>query len=1094
MKTTSFAFKALRPFLTKICSVIFGGLCMFSCQNLQKGPLFSTFSIPQQALITSLDTLNKDTLLVGTNIGNLYFYCPGTNNTPVDTINVGNRPIYCAYRYNSDLFVGMSNEGLKLFSKDGTKKLQYIHPKKGKEYAVYQVLKCGNQLYCATSNGLARLNLSKMAEDTTLQLLYPDSTVDLPDCKIERLSLMGNTLEVLSNDSILSFDIQGDFKRPNQPRPNLLKGTSWKDTLSIGNVTYKFRQNDTKFYAYAPKTNNPHNFVFVSAQKEVIAIADDDGDTKDVYIGDCKSVKWDRAWSRCLSRNVHGQITDFIMFPNKNCLILTSDEIAYYGDKHRVERLETNKPNGMPNRVKRVFYSTDFNKLYLALGAGFVYYTLDDLGNPNLNSCFRDRKDTTGNSMAFRCFAEMKDTIYLGTLDDGIQRMDKKGNWLKPFDYKDVRDLKIAAQYGDDPNYYILTGDSIFVISGKSNMKGVQNARIHRLFLRPESVLGVSSGHIYNLVHKDTVTEMVCFNLNPAYGYVNPYAVFHSNTDSLYIGTDKGIFVTNGDLSNLKPIDVRESFWKTHNPLPFILTGVVVLVLTTGFLLYRFMKQRHLTELKNLEEERESFKTVLRDYFLTRYQKLDSYSLANDQNSKDWVIKNASKFKDEYSTIVNEVNKTTFTETCLIEKKQVEIEQRMLKYAFAAELYHLRDELRDKNLTDTATVKDTFDKVKGLRTRYLDEIVSYEADQNQQKKDVHLHFWIIAMLSEGEKTNKQSNFINNDEFLREYIQLTEYGILAQKDKTQNNKKKGPEKPTGLRYDIRGDISSNHKLFRAKNENVSALFEDIVNFLKEENRIGVKDEYQEARKKKEALDILKTNLINYTKNIPEGKDWEDVINNIAIQRGDKRDGKAFVFDGNFHEDVLPNIKQLKNGVKLDLKNSGLEISGFEDFIKTLINKGTVNIIHDKLVEIRGFIENHRDDEQLYRHERLVENLSKFYECDMKPLFECPESEEQKHDLEGALLVWTWGLAFYKYKHFFREEYLQTFLQKMQISNGMNEGNDDKGELERWLKTLANHTEKNSSVIIPKRQYEKLVNEEDWKSALLSVLALFQDSNT
>ena len=1253
--TTAF-YRALKPSFMATVFVFLAGLFVLSCKNHQTRPLFTTFSMPEHELITSLDSLNQDTLLVGTDQGNLYYYCPKTDDSPVDTLRVGNhRPVYVAYPSDLGLFVGVSNEGLKLFSSYGKSdrkpKHQYLLQLNGDtcttEYAVYKMLRFGDTLFCATSNGLAWLKLSNL-KDTILKSLYPN--IYLPDCKIEHLYLEGDSLKVYYNDSILSFNIRGRFNKQHTSRP--IPSDSREEMVSINNITYKFKQYDTKFYAYDTLTINPHNFVFVTSMNndKVIAIADDDGITKDVYVGKKGGkLRWNKTWTKCL-RNVPGQITDFIVFPNESCLILTSEEVAYKGDKRGVQRLEfpsgaatpqkettpkknvyeddkygvvqrleyKSKPKDQPNRVKSVYYSPNFEKLYMAFGAGYAYYNLN-LGNPIWDSCcFVDYKDSANKSHAFRCFAEWDKKLCCGTIDDGFLYLDEKNNLIGTLPYQDIRYFKYAThQYGSQhrDKFYVLTGDSVYVISDTTISLG--NSFVRRLYFAKESgsVFGVSDGHVYLYNHIDR--KLTCYHLDPTYGLVNPYAIldlqYEKDCYCLYIGTNHGLFYSqNGDLNHMTPVDIRD-FWRTFNPVPFVLASVIVLILFLGYLLFRFMKQRHIntanelkntteektilesqiktmeedkrslvsrtktmeedkrglegqlknmeedkrglegriktmeedrrglegriktmeeerrglegriktmeedrrglegqlknmeedrrgleSQLKNMEEDRRGLegriktmeedkktlegqlKTIedvktgvenkLREVILNRYQKLYSNNLPDKDNEKseDWVIQASSQYKDKYRNLEVEVEKSTFTKDNSIEKMRESVNRSMLEYAFAAGVYLLRDELKRRDLYDKEVIKDVYLKIKNLSDNYLEEIVLYTADNNN-KKDVYLHLWIIALLSEGEKTDRH-NYINNDEFLRDYIQQTEYVRLMT---LQNDEY---EKPTGLKFDIRIDICKNHNFFQPKSKDatISELFNKIVKTIKDKHRIGeYTGGYKNAQKKKNELETMKENLEAYVSKIPgENEDWKEIIDKIVLLRG-KKQKNGFVFDGTFHDDNLPNKRLLKEGVRLDIKNCQLTVSEFENPLKELFNKIICNDIRGNILNLRIFPEN----------ELFYKRMKDFY-ASIKLLFES-KSVEKMDDLDGALLLWTWGLVVNKQRC--NKDFLQEFIQKMQNKSNEN-GNKEIIELERWVTTLASY-DKPSSIIKPKKQFAILLKEEDWENARLSVLNMF-----
>lgn len=1137
--------KFLKVLSQQLFMAIAIGACMFSCQNNQTKPLFTTFSMPKHELITSLDKLNKDTLLVGTDQGNLYYYCPTTGEDPVDTLVVSedHRQVYCVYPTDSGLFVGVSNEGLKLFSTHGKRdrkpKHKYMHPTKKDQFAIYKVVEHENMLYCATSNGLARLDLSKLDNDT-LEHLYPKNIgKKLPEYRIKRLNVDSTgkgkgLIEIYHNDSILVYDIGKD--RISQSRH--ISNASWKDTVSLGNVTYKFRQYDTKFYAYSNelKTKNPHNFVYATRldKNKIIAIADDDGINKDVYIGVTEdSVTWNRNWTRRF-KDVPGQITDLIFFPNKSCLILTSDEIAYRGDINRIQPLKvdtsslktidstTEKPTSI--RFESVYYDTNHHKLYIALGAGFIYYNLDNTtNNPIWDSAyFVDYKDSDTNSYAFRCFTEWNNKICCGTIDDGCLLLNSTDKKIDSLPYiKNIRFLKHVK----NKNLYVLTNKKVYAITDPLTVKdSIGNSYIRKLFYANKNkIFGVSSGHIYYHNENDTGEVLACFSLDPTIGHVNPYAIIDDYDSLLYIGTDNGLYYSKeGDLNNLKPVSVHDTFWKTHDPWRFILAGVIVLVLILGYILYRFMKQRHLSEQsknKGLEKKlktaqrkikgtkkqveaknkklskikegivteqtrrtkaesklRNEIKNELTRYsnVLAWYNYLESNNLLNDEKSEDWVFKISSKFKEKFEEFEDNIKKPDYIEEKdSIEIIKTEIRREMLPYAFAVELLYLRVELRREQLTNEETVKNVFDKANSLINNYLEEIVLCN-DSNKERKAVLQHLWIIALLSEGEKPER---LIDNTIFSSTYFKLSKYW-----ENLYNKRKQKNEEPNSsannnvsqLLTRIRKAIDNNTGMFQAKSKDFEEVFNDIVGFIK-----LVLEEHTdyEVNDKKVLLEEITQWLSSCGKSMSIKNSWVDIVDNIKINKKEKSK-KVVIKCG----DVEFKGKELPEKVTeayFTEQNNKIIFEGKLDSIKTIYKESLMNIfniaeentIRYKLNKLKETVSDYysmekRDNKKQKDWRKDAKN---FYNNYFVQIFEQPVSD--KEDFDGVLLMWMWYLLVNGNSDWNKEEYRLKLIRDMWGNKNL-----DDTKVENWNDILKN----DFSELNPKDKYEQLIDE--WKKVI------------
>ncbi len=165
-----------------------------ACSKTAEPTPFSSFSEYHfNDILTSLDFGSGDTLLLGTENGKVIFF--NTSDATSKQEKVGDDRVYFVRQDSFPqgtpvTFVGVRNEGLKIFKDNHfSKPISLTFGSKGHLYSVYKVEREGNWLICATSNGLAKLDL---LHPDSLQALYP--SVVQPDYKISAIQRIGDTL------------------------------------------------------------------------------------------------------------------------------------------------------------------------------------------------------------------------------------------------------------------------------------------------------------------------------------------------------------------------------------------------------------------------------------------------------------------------------------------------------------------------------------------------------------------------------------------------------------------------------------------------------------------------------------------------------------------------------------------------------------------------------------------------------------------------------------------------------------------------------------------------------------------------------------
>lgn len=199
--------------------ILLGGLAVVlgACSKTAEPTPFSSFSEYHfNDILTSLDFGRGDTLLLGTENGKVIFF--NTNNATSKQEKVGDNRVYFVRQDTFPdgtpvTFVGVRNEGLKIFKgHQFSKPDSIVFDIKKYHYSVYKVEHLGNWLICATSSGLAKLDLLKLQQSKdSLQVVHPNTVKK--DYKISSIQCIGDTLYA-SHDSLLLIVPLDDNEEP----------------------------------------------------------------------------------------------------------------------------------------------------------------------------------------------------------------------------------------------------------------------------------------------------------------------------------------------------------------------------------------------------------------------------------------------------------------------------------------------------------------------------------------------------------------------------------------------------------------------------------------------------------------------------------------------------------------------------------------------------------------------------------------------------------------------------------------------------------------------------------------------------------------
>lgn len=1019
-----------------------------SCKNHQEDE--GHFEIlNSSSTITSISSGNGDTLLVGNEHGELFAYTSPSSSTSLGVFTM-NRSIYCAYPMGDSLFIGTSDEGLKLISRTGDSLCSFIFPNKGYKYAVYKILCHEDTLFCATSNGLAMLKLKPFIPNT-LQVLYPDNNpkdTTVPACKFRNLQWSDACLSVgyFFYDTILTF-IHGDYKNPVKtcsPRRD-----RWKDTISIAGTTYiydysekklRYRSQGTHFALLIRRHDNNKLFAVTQA--------------KDVYTGTTTKVRWNNAWSQCL-KEIPGNISDAVIFPNGSCLFLC-ERTLYKG--------RCNKLSEFPGEVRCFLYRPELNKLYIALSDGFVSFELDKEKNPlwDTEAHYSDYE-----SVPIQTFSCKGDTILLGTMHNGCILIDTTGHQVQQgFLFHDIRDI----QPDKDKNIYVLTANDLYVLDG-IDWKRQNNEGIVNLILFNGRVYGVNQdGRFYSITFEDG--QLATTLVHTAFNCITPKTILEG--DDLLFETNEGLFVAQNRFDALKPVEIG-SFWRTHNIWSFIIAGVMTIAVISVFLIYQKKKKK----LKNKRVTR----LLNHQYMTIPIEKLPHDGIT----STDWVTQTSSEYEEKCKEFKKRIEKVDFTIDSTVEELQDEIENGLMKYAFAAELYCLRQTF---NTTTDGDKKENLERlflnVDNLSTQYLEKIVTYDENSNryQGEKKYFFHLWILALMS----TDENEKMFIDTKFLTKYIQphkkKTIFPVAPSLAKTHLRKVISGDTPSSI-------IPKDHK---------SELFSELKNALNKQ--LGESKEYSAAKEKSESLEELKKELYKGINNtITSPKTWKNIIDSIKIQSGyNKRGNKEktfYVFDGSVLKEwiISPSNNEIQKTIDVsvkDLSNKEIRIvwkdnidnvTYYYESLCKLFNESEKNTIREEIKAIIdywiGYNESH-DKKLQIDTDSFIEKMSVFYETYFKLMFEKESFNNNDHNM--ALHLWLLYIVMYqsdsvKYTDISNDS-LRQYLNRMQNQEADEFPEDTKiEEIKNILHTLKHGPHAD---IKPKIQYEDLIDE--WKKKI------------
>lgn len=863
--------------------LIFGWILVFSCKRESENVLNEAIPLPGSASITSLNCGVGDTLLVGTEEGHLLYYQTKSKQF-VKEAPVGKHSVYFACLIDNDnLFVGVSDEGLKKYSGDGKQlkeqyKLVGKDKNKGYNYSVYKVLHIGDTLLCATSNGLAMLDLDCPQHDTNLQLLFPDSIK--PDFKIDQIMLSPDSLKVsvIVGENEFTFQ-RGKYDRavPNKP----IGGYPEANKLHFNSLTYSFHPKDNKFLVIPDTavTGQPHNFVFVhsyyhnkQAAEKLFAIEEKTVDgisnstTKNIFIGSINDgVHKSLAWTRSFRNVTEDRVAEMITLPDNSYLLLAMkghDGEVYLGKHHKLSKLTF---SGTKQRVRCMCYDKDWKRIYFALGAGYIYYNVDSIP-------YRNKKSSECiyyPSSSILCIEESANRLYLGTMRDGVIVIKKenpaKGDTLLP-----KRGIKSLQYDNDRQKLYALTNDTLFICDiEKDTVESVRNhLTIDKVFCKGMVLYGVThtgqllylDDHKWNWLDREFV------------GKVNQDAV-SANNHSI-IGTDKGLFFENKD-EKMVLIPVHDTFIKSH-PLLFAAFVAVLVILLLCWILFQIKKTSKFSDLTNtvknlqqnncdkdtrisqLETEKNNTINVLKLQITDLTNTVENLRQPNDKtiviipklnNEKEPTISDLTKhIKDLTSALgtiqlllhnpflkIDSTKFSTSTDSELnkwvsrnahdyVMKKNSILNSKdnpqdcndLFPYAFAMELYNLHNNwAKDMNLDHLHK------EVERIKNTYLKKCLplSDNARKNirSYNQDCYLHLCILSLLSL--KTEDGDRFITGNN-----KSITEYLVKC------NSK----SKPTNVAHDLREHIQNND-LFK-KTEPYGELFDTLIGEFKTELKI------------------------------------------------------------------------------------------------------------------------------------------------------------------------------------------------------------------------------------------------------------------
>lgn len=772
--------------LLRFC-IIMIAFCLGSCKKTSEDVLDSTSVMSFPSPITSLGAGNGDTLIVGTKDGTVYFY-DALNDSICRTFTPGgNNPVRLACQMDSCLFISISNEGLRIYTGTQKKPRRYCltsgKATKNHKYSVYKVIPIGDSLFCATSNGLGVLS----PDDTCIRLLYNPigGVADYKICKDNQKMWVSENqkhLNVFHEDSLLTFTV-GLFSE--SPSTSYQPNTSvWRDSVTQGRHTYYIHKEESKtLYWNVAASNAPKNMVLLSSfqngtQPEIWAVTEN----HDVYVGNREEIRYNRAWSRGITRNVEGTIKDALFFPNtEHCLLLTESGKLYEGTNRNIHPLKFKNSSISHRKIVNMYYSRNLKKVFLAIdGEGFVNFPADG------DNILKDEKDARDcqDGIDYRCFVDMGDSLLCqGTLNYGCRIVNRNGKLVDSIHFYDNehKDKEIRCLQVTNNHLFLLTPDSLHLLTLDSLhskvKKGWKADKIERILpYDTVNVIGISRG------------EAILFNTNgetlPC-RFPFPLTNIHAlavNQGSLVMGAKNGVYAMLMQKEHaITPVIAHDPLWRPIGIWPFVLGGGLLTVIIVVILLYRRQKRR----LKNLTEENKKLTEsqqsrqkawidrLLRHSYLTK--EFHENSIPDSGTEPDWVTRTAQQYdshRDETQKAIIDLNTGGKAE----QNWGMEIERKMFKYAFAVDLLKLRNELAEQEKHSNGFL---FHQIEHLIEEYLGKCVSVKnVSASNAKKNIYLHLWIIALLSK----NGRDIFKNDEEFVQ-YLD-----VLQNKGKESQNPK------------------------------------------------------------------------------------------------------------------------------------------------------------------------------------------------------------------------------------------------------------------------------------------------------------------
>lgn len=543
-------------------ALLFGSIVVFaSCSRMAEPELFTSFvGHSFNDVLTSLDEGTGDTLFLGTENGKVIFY--DTETASSHQQNVGSDMVYVAREYalpdsERAMFVGVRNEGVKMYEGcrfDSAPHL-FTYGKKGKNYSVYRVEKHGHFLYCATSNGIARLDMSNIGDSLTLVYPLLDEVPD--DYKIGAMRIIGDSLYFSHKDTVFTYDLKGDslhhsakqqatirnlFVQKGVSQPviicdTLIKAPSgeYKNEHKVHSGIYN--PNNGKYYLMAkdrflvgscPGTDSVYRLTLDNEQyistsdliikdgftyliagsnlckipdhlfqeqgKRITSMAKANGIT--YAISDLQRVyvkKSPKEWknSFTIGGNIHNNATKAMMIQNKLCLHTGSDVFLQAGQNGGISLRDTARIV-KDEDISHIYYNEASNRLFFAWRSGYAY------GPMMYDGMIDVQRMKTDTILSVQCFLQPKNNtrlLYIGTLNDGCVVKDlKTGSVDKRFTHlTNIIDIALTEKdlFVLTPVYLYRADKDSHVLEDSINIRNEHICRIYTID-KDSTILGIS--------------------------------------------------------------------------------------------------------------------------------------------------------------------------------------------------------------------------------------------------------------------------------------------------------------------------------------------------------------------------------------------------------------------------------------------------------------------------------------------------------------------------------------------------------------------------------------------------------------------------